>query len=270
MKFKSLVIILALLVLAGNLIAEDDAKKPDEKKTAPDQAEKVVINPISAKSIELKTEDDKISYFIGMQIGNQIMRNMQDMDLNIAALLKGFEDVLRKVPPALDQEESKAVMQTFQKKMQAKQQEMMEKQKKQAAENIEIGKKFLDENKTKKGVKSTDSGLQYEVIREGAGPIPTAADTVKVHYEGKLLDGTTFDSSYKRSEPSEFGVTGVIKGWTEALQIMKTGAKYKLYIPADLAYGERGRPNIPPNSVLIFDVELLEIVKKESKPIEIK
>src|SRR5206468_4108344 len=113
--------------------------------------------------------------------------------------------------------------------------------------------------KNKKGVKSTASGLQYEVLSEGKGTSPKATDTVKVNYRGSLLDGTEFDSSYKRGQPAEFPVNGVIKGWTEALQMMKPGAKWKLYIPANLAYGEHGRPGIPPNSMLTFEVELLEI-----------
>ena len=131
-------------------------------------------------------------------------------------------------------------------------------------ENLAFGIKslFLIKNKSKNGVKTSDSGLQYEVITEGKGKKPKSDDVVKVHYKGTLIDGTEFDSSYKRNSPAEFPVTAVIRGWTEALQMMPVGSKWKLYIPPDLAYGEAGRPSIPGNSVLIFEVELLDIIKK--------
>jgi FKBP-type peptidyl-prolyl cis-trans isomerase len=123
----------------------------------------------------------------------------------------------------------------------------------------EKGKAYLEENGKKEGVKTLPSGLQYKVIKEGDGKQPGRGDTVKVHYKGSFIDGKEFDSSYKRGEPAEFGVTQVIKGWTEALLLMKTGSKWQLFIPSALAYGERGRPSIPPNEVLLFDVELLEV-----------
>jgi FKBP-type peptidyl-prolyl cis-trans isomerase len=140
---------------------------------------------------------------------------------------------------------------------------MAAKKAKEAAENLAVGTAFLEENKAKEGVKVTPSGLQYKVIQEGTGNTPTADDRVKTHYRGTLIDGTEFDSSYKRNRPAEFPVKGVIKGWTEALQLMKEGGKWELYIPANLAYGERGRPNIPANSTLIFEIELLEIDKPD-------
>jgi len=138
---------------------------------------------------------------------------------------------------------------------------MMEKQGKLSKETLEAGAKFLEENKKKSGIKTTASGLQYEVLKEGPGPIPKESDTVKVHYRGTLIDGSEFDSSYKRNAPAEFSVAGVIKGWTEALKMMKVGSKWKLYVPSELAYGPQDSPGIPANSVLIFEVELLEIVK---------
>jgi FKBP-type peptidyl-prolyl cis-trans isomerase FkpA/FKBP-type peptidyl-prolyl cis-trans isomerase FklB len=141
------------------------------------------------------------------------------------------------------------------------------KQEATAKANIELGAKFLEENKKKTGVKVTGSGLQYEVLQEGKGSAPAATDTVKVHYTGTLIDGTKFDSSYDRKEPVEFPVGGVIKGWTEALLMMSPGAKWKLAIPSDLAYGPQGRPGIPPNAVLLFEVELLE-VKAPQAPTE--
>ncbi len=133
---------------------------------------------------------------------------------------------------------------------------------KQYGANKEAGEKFLTENKAKEGIKTTESGLQYEVVKEGTGAKPTASDVVKVHYSGKLIDGTEFDSSYERNEPATFGVGQVIQGWIEGLQLMTVGSKYKLYIPYNLGYGAQGTSNIPPFSTLVFEVELLEIVKK--------
>jgi FKBP-type peptidyl-prolyl cis-trans isomerase FklB len=204
----------------------------------------------------LKTEQDKVSYIIGTQIAQSIRK--QGVEVNLEPLMLGLKDVLEGNTLKLTQEETKKVYTAFQQRMRAKQ--AVERQK-QATENLAKGTAFLEANKTKEDVKVLPSGLQYKVIKEGTGDIPTANDKVKTHYRGRLIDGTEFDSSYKRNQPAEFGVTGVIKGWTEALQLMKTGAKWELYIPADLAYGERGRPSIPPNSVLIFEIELLEIVK---------
>jgi len=154
----------------------------------------------------------------------------------------------------------KQVYTAWQQKMRAK---MAAKQAKEAAENLAAGTAFLEANKAKEGVKVLPSGLQYKVVKEGTGNTPTADDKVKTHYRGTLIDGTEFDSSYKRNQPAEFGVTKVIKGWTEALQLMKVGGKWELYIPANLAYGQRGRPSIPANSTLIFEIELLEIVKAD-------
>src|SRR5438477_12695973 len=135
----------------------------------------------------------------------------------------------------------------------------MEKMKEAMDLNKKAGTEFLEANKAKEGVVTLPSGLQYKILTEGTGPKPTAADTVSCNYRGTLLDGTEFDSSYKRGQPASFPVAGVIKGWTEALQLMKVGAKYQLFVPANLAYGEQGRPGIPPNSPLIFEVELMDV-----------
>jgi FKBP-type peptidyl-prolyl cis-trans isomerase len=167
--------------------------------------------------------------------------------------LKGLKDGLAGNAALNDQEMQEAMM-GLQKDMQAKVAELGTKSKKE-------GEDFLAANKSKQGIKATTSGLQYKVIKEGSGPKPKSTDVVKVHYRGTLLDGTEFDSSYKRGEPVEFPLDQVIKGWTEGLQLMTVGSKYQLFIPAALAYGEPGNRGIPPNSTLIFEVELLEIVK---------
>ena len=211
------------------------------------------MNPHTAA---LKTEVDKVSYIIGTQIARNF--KSQDIEVNLEPLMWGLQDALADKELALSQEQTQQIYTKFQQQMMAKQ---AAKKAKEAADNLAKGKAFLEQNKTKEGVKALPSGLQYKVITEGTGKTPTADDKVRTHYRGTLIDGTEFDSSYKRNQPAEFGVKGVIRGWTEALQLMKEGAKWELYIPADLAYGERGRPGIPPNSVLIFEIELLEIVK---------
>jgi FKBP-type peptidyl-prolyl cis-trans isomerase FklB len=212
-------------------------------------------NPQASTSM-LKSEQDKVSYIIGTQIAQSIKR--QGVEVNLEPLIWGLKDVLEGNTLKLTKEETLKVYTAYQQRVRAKREQ---ERAKQAAENLEKGKAFLEANKTKEGVKVLPSGLQYKIIKEGTGATPTADDKVKTHYRGTLIDGTEFDSSYKRNQPAEFPVKGVIKGWTEALQLMKVGAKWELYIPPDLAYGERGRPSIPPNSVLIFEIELLEIVK---------
>ena len=201
------------------------------------------------KAVLLKTELDKVSYVIGTQIAQSFKK--QDIEINIESLMWGLKDALAGRKLALSQVERQQIMTSFQRRTIAK----------QAAKNLAEGMAFLERNRAKEGVQVLPSGLQYKVIKEGTGKIPTADDRVKTHYRGTLINGTEFDSSYKRNKPAEFPVKGVIKGWTEALQLMKEGSKWQLYIPPNLAYGERGRPGIPPNSTLIFEVELLEVVK---------
>jgi FKBP-type peptidyl-prolyl cis-trans isomerase FklB len=203
------------------------------------------------KPPQLKDLKDKASYSIGLNIGFTLKR--QNLDLNSDAFMAGFKDATSGKKPLLTEQEVKDTMMAFEKEMQQKQEAAGQKS---AAE----GEKFLAENKTKEGVKTTASGLQYKVLKEGSGAQPKGNDTVTVNYRGTLIDGTEFDSSYKRGEPASFPVGGVIKGWTEALQLMKTGSKYQLFIPANLAYGERGAGrDIAPNSTLIFEVELLDV-----------
>ena len=209
------------------------------------------------KKIELKDEKAKASYSVGYQFGQNLKKMHADLDAEV--LSKGLEDALSGKESLLSEEEMGSSLSDLrQKSMAAVQQELKE----QAEKNLVEGEKFLAENKTKEGVKTTASGLQYKVLTEGEGPSPNAGDTVTVNYRGTLIDGTEFDSSYKRGEPATFPLTGVIPGWTEALQLMKKGSKWELYIPPDLAYGERGAGNrIPPNSTLIFEVELISFQK---------
>ena len=209
------------------------------------------------KAIKLDTQTNKASYSIGLQFGSQIA-NIKDM-VNEEAIIKGFNDSLAGKDPQLTPEEMQTAMQAFQKTMAEKQKA---KQQELAVTGKAEGDKFLLANKTKEGVKTTESGLQYKVLTEGKGATPTATDTVVTHYTGTTIDGKEFDSSVKRNAPATFPVNGVIKGWTEALQLMKVGAKWQLFIPSELAYGERGAgANIGPNQVLIFEIELLEIKK---------
>jgi FKBP-type peptidyl-prolyl cis-trans isomerase FklB len=201
-------------------------------------------------SAQLKDLKDKVSYSIGLNIGFNFKK--QNVELNPEALVAGVKDAIAN-KPALNENEVRETMTAFSKQMADKQKEAGEK-------NKTAGEKFLADNKGKSGVKTTASGLQYKVLKEGSGPSPGATDTVTVNYRGTLIDGTEFDSSYKRGEPATFPVGGVIKGWTEALQMMKKGAKYQLWIPANLAYGERAMPpDIGANSTLIFEVELVDI-----------
>lgn len=209
----------------------------------------------AAENIQLKSQKDKVSYSIGINIGNNVKQLPMEIDLDI--LYKGFKDAVSGGKSLLSEEEMRTVMTAFQKEMTAKQTEMMNSQ---GEKNKKEGEAFLAENKKKEGVKTLASGLQYKVIKEGNGKSPKATDKVSTHYQGTLIDGTEFDSSIKRGAPAEFPVNGVIPGWTEALQLMKVGSKWQLFVPSRLAYGEKGAgPKIGPNAVLIFTVELLAI-----------
>jgi FKBP-type peptidyl-prolyl cis-trans isomerase FklB len=215
----------------------------------------------AADQVELKTQKDKISYAIGMDVGNGLKKNDVDVDPDLVA--KAIKDILAGNKPLMTDEEVKTAITGLQKDLQAKQQERA----KALGEKNKKREEFLAKNKTNKGVKTLPSGLQYKVITEGKGKTPKASDTVTVQYKGTLIDGTEFDSSFKRGQPATFPVSGVIKGWTEALQLMKEGSKWQLVVPADLAYGAGGTPGGPigPNAVLIFDVELVSIKAEEKK-----
>jgi len=210
---------------------------------------------LAAETIELKGQKDKESYSLGFQFGQSLKNQGVDISLDIYA--SGIKDALAGKEPQMSQEEIRATIMELQKRVAgARQKDLMEK----SAKNLEEGKKFLAENQKKEGVKTLPSGLQYKILTEGIGKIPKAEDTVTVNYKGTLTDGTEFDSSYKRGQPATLPVNGVIKGWTEALQLMKEGSKWQLFIPPELAYGERGASStIPPNSALIFEVELISV-----------
>lgn len=212
----------------------------------------------AAQTTTLKTEKDKVSYMVGMQVGSSLTPIKDEIDM--AVVLKAIESTLKGEAPALSQEEAMAVQKTFAEKLQAKR---AADQQVAATKNKTEGEAFLAKNKSAAGVKSTASGLQYKVEKEGTGPKPAATETVKVHYTGTLLDGTKFDSSVDRGEPAQFALNAVIPGWTEALQLMPVGSKWTLWIPSNLAYGDRGTPGpIGPNATLKFEVELIEIVKQ--------
>jgi FKBP-type peptidyl-prolyl cis-trans isomerase FklB len=208
----------------------------------------------AGEKLELKDQRDKDSYSIGYQFGENVKK--QGMDIDLQTYMVGIRDALAGKEPLMSPEEIREILADLQKKIfAARQLQLREK----AAKNLEEGKAFLTENARKEGVKTLPSGLQYKVITEGAGASPKAGDTVTVHYRGTFVDGTEFDSSHKRGGPATFQVDGVIKGWTEALQMMKEGSKWELFVPSELAYGQRGMGRIPPYSTLIFEVELISI-----------
>jgi FKBP-type peptidyl-prolyl cis-trans isomerase FklB len=215
----------------------------------------------SSEKRTLTTEMDKVSYSIGYNMGKNF--RIQNVEVDIAALLAGVNDGKTAATPILTEADQATTMRAFQTSHMKKQNE---KRTETGKTNKTLGAQFLAENKTKKGVITTASGLQYKIITEGKGAKPAATDTVVTHYKGTLVDGTEFDSSYARKEPATFPVNGVIPGWTEALQLMSIGSKYQLFIPSALAYGERGSgQKVGPNSMLLFEVELLEIKPARQK-----
>lgn len=193
---------------------------------------------------------NKISYALGLGIGHQL-KNMGIEDFSVEDFAQSIKDVMDDKETAMTSQEAQTLLNTY----------FQEKQKAESAKAISEGKAFLEENAKKEGVVTTKSGLQYEILTEGTGKQPKATDTVRCHYEGSLINGSVFDSSYKRGEPAEFGLSQVIPGWTEGVQLMKEGAKFRFYIPYVLGYGENGAgSSIPPYSTLIFDVELIKVL----------
>ncbi len=255
--------VLVMVVGVGLLLATQAcAVKKEEAVLVPNDKE--VIKKEAANDNGLKTAREKLSYSIGLQLGTSLKEIKEDIDFSVA--VQGIEDSFKDKKLLLTKEEIMKELTAFSQKMQKKQMKIMEEQKKKmealGKENKKQGEAFLAENKGKKNVVTTKSGLQYIVLSKGKGQKPEATDQVKVHYKGTLIDGTEFDSSYKRGEPVTFPVNQVIPGWTEALQLMNVGSKYQLFIPSDLAYGERAAsPQIGPNATLIFEVELLSIEK---------
>jgi len=206
--------------------------------------------------VKLETDIQKVSYAYGIDVGKTVEKQGMS-ELNYTAFKQGLKDGFNGREPKLSDEEIQKVMKSYAQKTANNRRKKM---KEEGEKNLKKSQDFLNENRSKTGIEVTESGLQYEIIEEGDGKSPGPNDRVKVHYKGTLIDGTVFDSSYQRGEPATFKVGGVISGWTEALQMMKEGSKYKLFIPPDLAYGERGAGgSIGPNQALIFEVELLEV-----------
>ena len=245
-------------MLAGNILAQQTPAAPStpaapaKTTTGTTKAHTATgAKKTAAAPLVLTTPKQKASYAIGTSIGTKL--HDDELDVDTAILMRGLKDAQAGKKPQLTVEEMRTALMEFQKSAQEA----------AAAKNKTKGDEYRAANKAKPGVTTLPSGLQYKVLQAGTGPKPAATDSVVCNYKGTFVDGTEFDSSYKRGEPATFPVTGVIKGWTEALQLMPVGSKWQLVIPPDLAYGERGRPGMPPNSTLVFEVELVKIAEKE-------
>jgi FKBP-type peptidyl-prolyl cis-trans isomerase FklB len=269
--------ILALLIAstalavaqAGSTKSQTPSKSQSTTPTQP-KAQPSPTPQAAASESPLKTEKEKVSYAIGMNIGENFHRQGIEVDPNL--FMQGLKDASAGGKTLITDEEARAILTQYQGELRAK---MEQKIKESAETNKKEGEEFLAANKSKEGVVTLPSGLEYKILKAGTGPKPSAADTVECNYRGTLLNGTEFDSTAKHGgEPSKFPVSGVIKGWTEALQLMPVGSKWQLFIPSNLAYGERGTPGgeIGPNSTLVFEVELISIQPKpeDKKPEEKK
>ncbi len=253
---RKLVTFAAVLLAAAAMTAGAQTGQPAQQPAAA-QAPQPAAPPAAGKPESLQ---DRASYLIGFNLGLQLRNN--DVKVTESLIVKGLQDAIAGTPSVLSQAEMTETMQTFQQQVQQQQEA---KRKAAGDKNKAEGEAFLAKNKERKEVKTTASGLQYEVLTEGTGPSPKATDTVTVHYKGTSIDGTVFDSSYPRGEPATFPLNRVIPGWSEGVQLMKVGSKYKFYVPAALGYGEQGAPGgvIGPNETLIFEVELLSIGQPE-------
>ena len=265
---------LAMVIQATSAAAQGTTTKPASKtstaktqtstkaKTQPGSTVKKQAAPATTAPITLKDQKSKLSYALGMNLGTNLRLQAVDVDANV--LTQGIKDGLSNSKMLMTDDEARTTLMQWQTEMRTKQEE---KRQQASAPNKQEGEAFLAANKTKEGVVTLPSGLQYKIITPGTGPKPTLTDKVVCNYRGTLINGTEFDSSYKRGQPASFPVNGVIKGWTEALQLMPVGSKWQLFIPSELAYGERGAgADIAPNSALIFEVELLSIEGQQQPP----
>lgn len=235
-------------LIAASLLCAVSASAQVKKAPPPKAAGAQKAAPAAKPAPALKNLTDSASYAMGVSFANFYVQQ-GFTDINVSLVNKAIADVIGKKQVLLSNEEANMIMMRY----------MNQAQEAKAKGTIEAGEKFLAENKTKPGIKTTESGLQYEVLKEGNGPKPLETDTVTVHYKGSLLSGEEFDNSYNRGEPLSLPLNGVIRGWTEGVQLMPLGSKYKFYIPYQLGYGTQGAGTIPPGSVLIFEVELLKI-----------
>jgi FKBP-type peptidyl-prolyl cis-trans isomerase FklB len=269
---KTLIIITTLLV-CGMLVsanafaqtssatAQTNSQSTTTSKPATSTAKKPVTTAKRAAPLTLSTPKEKFSYALGMKMGANFKK--QEVEVDPAILERGLKDALAGGKTLLTDDQAQAALMEVQNEMRQKQ---VAKMQAQGDANKKAGEDFLASNKTKEGVVTLPSGLQYKILTEGTGPKPTASDTVECNYRGTLIDGKEFDSSAKAGKPVTFPVSGVIKGWTEALQLMPVGSKWQLFIPSDLAYGDRGAgPDIGPGATLIFDVELVSIKPKAAE-----
>jgi len=260
LKNSTNILLAAGTLLLGNALAQTPAAttqtttpaKPKSTTSATKTPAKTPAAPLA-----LKTQKEKFSYALGMNLGQGLHK--QNVAVDPAILVRGLRDALAGGKTLLTEDEARAALMQVQNDLRAKQQAKMQEE---AATNKKTGDDFLSGNKAKDGVVTLPDGLQYKIVTAGTGPKPTATDTVSCNYRGTFIDGKEFDSSYKSGKPVSFAVNGVIKGWTEALQLMPVGSKWQLFIPSDLAYGDAGRPGIPPASTLVFEVELISIQPK--------
>jgi len=257
------------ILLLGNLYSQAPQTPPAKKPATPAKSQSTTATKAPAKipaksgtAAPFTTRKDKFSYALGMNFGKGLGERLksQSVEFDPALVAQGMKDAMAGTKLRLTDEEAHAVLNEVQTELQKVGQE---KAKQEAVKNKADGETFLAANKAKEGVVTLPDGLQYKILKAGTGPKPAATDKVVCNYKGTFVDGTEFDNSYKRGEPVTFDVTGVIKGWTEALQLMPVGSKWQLFIPPDLAYGAAGRQGMPPNETLVFEVELLSIQEKK-------